>query len=199
MLALGILALPQISRAHCDTMNGPVVTTAQMALDRGDVTPVLKWVKPDDEPAIREAFAKTLAVRGKGKEAKALADTYFFETLVRLHRAGEGAPYTGLKSGEQPEGIITAADQALERKSADDLVKDIRAAMVKGIEQRFGRVVEARRHADESIAAGRAFVDAYVDYIHYVERLHNDITGSAGHGSDEADAAETPHTCGAHQ
>ena len=49
---------------HCDTMDGPVVKTAQAALSKGDVTPVLKWVKPEQEADVREAFKKTLAVRG---------------------------------------------------------------------------------------------------------------------------------------
>jgi hypothetical protein len=46
-------------------------------------------------------FTKTLAVRKQSKEAKELADMYFFETLVRIHCAGEGAPYTGLKPVKQ--------------------------------------------------------------------------------------------------
>src|SRR5512142_1210765 len=78
------------ARAHCDTMDGPVVNTARMALEKGDVTPVLKWVRKDDEGEIKAQFQKTLAARKQGKEAKELADKYFFETLIRIHRAGEG-------------------------------------------------------------------------------------------------------------
>ena len=89
--------LPRAVFAHCDTMDGPVVAAAKAALEKGDVTPVLKWVAKDREGEIRTAFQKTLAVRSKGPEAKELAHMYFFETLVRIHRAGEGAPYTGLQ------------------------------------------------------------------------------------------------------
>jgi hypothetical protein len=89
--------------------------TARIALEKGDVTPLLKWVQPDDENEIRVAFQKTLAVRAKGAEAKDLADMYFFETLVRIHRAGEGAPYTGLKPGEAVDPAVALADKALER------------------------------------------------------------------------------------
>jgi len=73
--------------AHCDTLDGPVVAMARIALDKGDVTPLLKWVRPEEEKEIRAAFQKTLAMRAKGSEAKEFADMYFFETLVRIHRA----------------------------------------------------------------------------------------------------------------
>jgi hypothetical protein len=100
--------------AHCDGLDGPVVTAAKRALQKGDVTPVLRWVKKEDEGAIRAAFEKTRIVRTKGLEAKQLADAYFFETLVRLHRAAEGAPYTGLKPAGRDLGpAIPAADKAL--------------------------------------------------------------------------------------
>ena len=74
--------------AHCDTLDGPVVKEAQLALEKGDVTGLLKWVRKEHEQEIRDAFARSLAVRVKGKEARELADRYFFETLVRVHRAG---------------------------------------------------------------------------------------------------------------
>jgi len=109
-----LTAVARVS-AHCDTINGPVVAAAKAALNSGDVTPVLKWVRAEDEPEIKAAFARSMAVRSKGKEASELADLYFFETVVRIHRAGEGAPYTGLKAaGEGITSLIRAADSAIE-------------------------------------------------------------------------------------
>jgi len=173
--------LPQSVFAHCDTLDGPVVTTAKKALEKGDVTPVLKWVKKDYEQEIRAAFQKTPAVRGKGPEAKELADMYFFDTLVRLHRAGEGALYTGLKEAGTVDPAVAAADGALENGSVDGLVKNITNAVSSGIRERFARVIEKKQHADESIDAGREFVEAYVEFVHYVERLHLDAVGQAPH------------------
>jgi hypothetical protein len=118
-----IFILPNTVGAHCDTLNGPVVATARQALEKGDVTPVLKWVRKDDEKKVRAQFDKTLTVRKQGKEAKELADMYFFESLVRIHRAGEGAPYTGLKAAGTVEPSVAAADKALESGSVDSLVK----------------------------------------------------------------------------
>lgn len=182
------------ARAHCDTMSGPVVNTARMALEKGDVTPVLKWVKKEDEDEIKKQFEKTIAARKQGREAKELADMYFFETLVRIHRAGEGAPYTGLKS-EPVEPIIQAADKALESGSADHLVKHVSEAVTAGIRERFNRVKDAKKHADESVAKGREFVEAYVIFTHYVERIHMDIAAGGEHhgGVKEEKSAEHHH------
>src|SRR5512145_2539739 len=84
-------------RAHCDGLDGPVVQAATRALATGNVNLALIWVHPKDEPEIRTAFAETAAVRRHGPRARRLADRAFFETLVRVHRAGEGAQYEGLR------------------------------------------------------------------------------------------------------
>lgn len=179
IFGLGLLA-PQVVIAHCDTMDGPVVMDAKKALEKANVTPVLKWVKKEYEEEIRLAFKKTLAVRSKGSEAKELADIYFFETVVRLHRAGEGAPYTGLKpAGSDIEPAVVAADKALESGSVENLVKLVADEMAKGIRQRFVHAIETKRHAEVSVEAGREFVEAYVELVHYVERLHLDAIGQA--------------------
>jgi hypothetical protein len=91
-----------------------------IALAAGDVTPVLKWVPVNDEQLIRTAFQNTMQVRKLGGQAQKLADMYFFETLVRIHRAGEGASYTGLKPGAEIDPAIAMADEALESGSVFD-------------------------------------------------------------------------------
>ena len=196
-LAASMLALFAPSSgllAHCDTMDGPVVTDAKRALWTGDVAAVLKWVGPADEKEIRDLFGKTLAVRQKGEDARNLADRHFFETLVRVHRAGEGAPYTGLlPEGAPVEPAIRLADQALTTGDASKLVTAISAHAAEGIRLRFSRAAEAKAHADESPAKGRAFVAAYVELTHYVERLHRDATTNAAHDAGEKAGAAHAH------
>lgn len=193
-ICIGIsFIVPGFADAHCDTLAGPVVMTAKMALEKGDVTPVLKWVKKEHEKKICAAFKKTLSVRAKGPEARELADMYFFETLVRLHRAGEGAPYTGLKSGEAIEPIVAEADKALESGSVDNLVKTMTEEVAVGIRKRFTYALEKKKHADESVEAGREFVEAYVEFTHYVERLYFDATGHGSHHEKPQKGAEEYH------
>lgn len=164
-LALGIGE----ARAHCDSLDGPVVRDAQLALERGDPTPVLKWVEPEGEAEIREAFRAALAVRAKGDEARQLADRHFFETLVRVHRAGEGEGFTGLKPAGSVDPGIAAADRALESGSATQLSQELSARLADGVATRFRRAMQLKQQAGNSVEAGRAYVAAYVDYIHFVE------------------------------
>jgi len=190
---LGSLLLAGIAAGHCDTLDGPVVIAAKGALEKSDVTPVLKWVKKENEAETRGAFEKTLLVRAKGPEAKELADMYFFETLVRLHRAGEGAPYTGLKpAGSDLGPAVAEADKALEKGDVDALVKLLTRAVVAGIRQRFAQAVEAKKHAEESVEAGREFVAAYVEFVHYAERLFQDAVGESGHRAEAEGATAEP-------
>jgi len=177
---LGTLYAGNVS-AHCDTLDGPVVATARTALDKGDVTSLLKWVRPEDEKKIRGAFQKTLAMRDKGAEVKEFAEMYFFETLVRIHREGEGAPYTGLKPGEAVDPAVALADKALGNGNVDKLVNVLSNAMANGIRKRFQHARETQNHADDSVTAGREFVESYVIFTHYVEGLHGLIKGGAAH------------------
>lgn len=180
VLSVAIL-LPQTGAAHCDTLDGPVIADARTALAVGEVTPVLKWVKAEDESEIRAAFAEALTVRKLDASAQALADRSFFETLVRIHRAGEGAPYTGLKPAGAVEPVVAKADQALEQGSVDSLVKAILSHTESGIRERFNHALEARKHAKESVAAGREYVEAYIGYVHYVEGIAQVVHGSTAH------------------
>ena len=158
--------------AHCDTMNGPVVIAAQKALETGNVNLVLIWVRKDDEAVIKDAFTKALNVRKLSPEAKKLADMYFFETLVRIHRAGEGVPYTGLKPTEtQVDPGIEAADRALEKSSAEELLKYLTEAVHHGIHEQFTNAMTKKNFKPDDVAAGREYVKAYVEFIHYAERL----------------------------
>ncbi|HSB64150.1 MAG TPA: DUF6448 family protein [Thermoanaerobaculia bacterium] len=193
VFVLIVVLSPRVALAHCDTADGPVVADAKAALEKGDVTPVLKWVRPEAEAEIKAAFARALAVRGKGPEARALAEQYFFENLVRVHRAGEGAPYTGiLPAGTPVDPAVALADEALLSGNADKLLKGIAHHVDEGVRERFTRAAAAKKRSETSVAAGREFVEAYVEFTHYVERLHLDATTPAAHGPG-APAAEHKH------
>jgi hypothetical protein len=185
-LAALLILSPSPVRAHCDTLDGPVVADARAALGAGDVTPVLKWVEPGREAEIRQAFAEVLRVRDKGPEARALADRFFFETVVRVHRAGEGAPYTGLKPAETAiDPAIRASDAALETGDVEPLVERIAQQVEEGLQRRHARAIAARAHAGESVEQGREYVAAYVELMHYAEGLLA-VADRAPHGADAA-------------
>jgi len=186
VLPLLILAGPEDARAHCDTLDGPVVKAARQALETGNVKLVLIWVQPGDEAEITSAFRKTLDVRKLSPPAKDLADTFFFETLVRVHRAGEGAPFTGLKpAGTDLGPAVPAGDKALETGSIDGVEKMLTEDVRHGLEEQFKSVMAKKNFNKDDVAAGRQYVGAYVEYIHYVERIFEASTEPAhGHYPD---------------
>jgi len=181
LLALLVLAaLPSTARGHCDTLDGPVVNAARTALDTRKLNPVLAWVRPGDEAEVKAAFARSLAVRKLGAEARELADTSFLETVVRVHRAGEGAPYTGLKAAGQDLGpAVPAADRAIGKRSAEEVEKLLVETVRKGLHQRLERVT-SRSQPGEDVGSGRQWVEAYVPYVHWVEGVYQAAAGGAG-------------------
>lgn len=177
------LTIPTPALAHCDGLDGPVVAAAKNALESGDPNPVLVWVQPADEPEIRRAFAEAERVRRLGPEAREMADRYFFETLVRVHRAGEGAPYTGLKPAGRDLGpAIPLADKAVATGSAKELTAFAVKEVERGIGEKFADLLNKRNFRPDEVTAGRAYIASYVTFVHYVEGIHQAVeAGAAGH------------------
>jgi hypothetical protein len=175
--ALSISA--QATWAHCDALDGPVIADARAAFAKSDPTPVLKWVAKDREGEIREAFSQSLAARAGSEAAKAVADRWFFETLVRIHREGEGEAFTGLKPAGRTDPGIAAADQALVSGKGSELGRRLAAEVDEAIRKRYAQALERRKQAGASVEAGREYVEAYVDYIHFVESIHRLLSEGA--------------------
>jgi len=173
LVAISLSLEPYAARAHCDGLDGPLVTAARRALETGNVNLVLIWVQKDDEPEIRAAFQQTLAVRKLNPQARDLADMHFFETLVRIHRAGEGAPYTGLKPAGRDLGpAIPAGDKAIATGSTDAVLKLLTDEVREQLNAHFQQVRASSKYPQGDVEAGRRHVKAYVEYIQYVEQLY---------------------------
>ena len=172
-LALAVLMVSAAtSFAHCDTMDGPVVKAAQSALKTRNVNLVLIWVSKKDEVEVKQSFRLALHVRVLNREARQLADKYFFEMVVRLHRAGEGQPYTGLKpAGANVDPVIRAADQALDNSSSETLVKFFPENIRVEVEDRFRDTLSRKKFHRNDVEAGRRYVEAYVALLEYLEHL----------------------------
>lgn len=192
LAAVLFLGAAAVVSAHCDTTGGPIIPEAKAALAKGDITPVLKWVKADHEPEIKSAFEKARAVRSKTPEAQELADAYFLETLIRLHRAGEGEPYTGIK--DEPVSPFTGmSDKTIQDGSPDALIKRMSGHLESAIREKFSTLSEAAKAKDQSVEAGRKYVAAYVAYMHYLENVHQSIMASGDyHAEGHAAEAHAP-------
>ena len=180
--------------AHCDTLDGPVVKAARAALEAANVNLVLPWVQKDHESEIKQAFDKTMAVRKFNAQARELADMYFFETIVRVHRSGEGAPYTGLKPvGSDLGPAIPAADKALEDGKLEPLAKLLTTATHDALQKQFEEVRARRNYRKEDVEAGRDYVRAYVEYVHYLEGLYSAASGVTSEHSQETSTKTHKH------
>lgn len=167
--------------AHCDSYDGPVIKDAIKALETNNVNLVLKWITPEQEKEIIPLFHKTYALKSGDKEVYTIVEKHFFETLVRLHRETEGAPYTGLKPAGTTKQIIQMTDKALNDGNVDDFLVKFNSHIDKVITEKYQKVAELNKVKDNSAEQGRAYVAAYVDYTHTIEAMHDITEHGAGH------------------
>ncbi|MDF1561294.1 MAG: DUF6448 family protein [Bacteroidales bacterium] len=169
ILSLLILST-NVSFAHCDTMDGPLVKDAKIALEKNNMNYVLKWVQPQYEAEIKDAFTLTMKVRNLSTDARILADKYFFETVVRVHRSGEGVPFTGVKpSGTPVDEKIVTADKSIESGTLSPLRGLVAKEMLPELEVRFNKVMSLKGFDVNNIKAGREYIEAYVQFFKYAE------------------------------
>lgn len=197
-LLAAALLVPRPASAHCDTLDGPVVSAARTALETGKLEPVLAWVQAGDEEEIRHVFTMARAARKTGKEAREVADRLFFETLVRVHRAGEGAPFTGLKPAGMPDPAVAAADLVIAGGSPKQLEEMLVKAVREGLHTHLARLKKESVPAQD-VAAGRRWVAAYVPFVHWAEGVYTAAASATEHGAGHGGHAAAPaeHKAGA--
>ena len=165
---------------HCDSLDGPVVAAAKRALEAGKAEIVLPYVPKDGEGEVTKAFDAVIAVRGQGPAVREVADLHFFETVVRVHRAGEGAPYTGLKPAGLDHGpVIPVAERAIETGSPEELIGLLTGRVEEELRQRFERVAELKAQANGDVARNREYVGAMLDLQVWSHRLYEATRGTA--------------------
>jgi hypothetical protein len=198
MTAAGLSLPSPPALAHCDSVDGPVATAAVRALDAANVNLALPFVPATAGPEVNVAFDQALRVRGLDAAAKALADRWFMETVVRLHRAGEGAPYTGLKPAGTDFGpAIAGAERALDSGDIAPLQTLISETVREAVAARFAT---ARAQHDISIApataadvpAARERARAEFAFMEFVEAIRL-AAGGGEHGEGAKEATGDGH------
>lgn len=193
--AVAVVMQPGRAEAHCDSVSGPVVAAAKAALDKGDVTQILPYIQAPDEAELTAAFQHTLAVRKLGGEAKDLAETYFFETAVRLHRKGEGAAYTGLKYDTDYGPALEAAEAALETGELAPTLRVLNDTFRMQLAQRWQAVIDARAKAahEGTVEAERERVEAELGFELYVHSAWQAALGGTTHSEAAGEAGGHQH------
>ena len=189
LLAATAVAVPLMlgtaapASAHCDTAQGPVATAARDALAQDNVDLVLPYVKADQEAELTAAFDQTMAIRDSSPEVQKLADQYFVETSVRLHRVGEGASYTGLKDDVEISPGLAAAEQSLESGTSDRVFKVLKRDLRTELTDRFNHVLETRdaEQANPSVATARERAEAELMFEKYILEIETATNAELGH------------------
>ncbi|MFO8147093.1 MAG: DUF6448 family protein [Bacteroidota bacterium] len=181
LLALGLWMLPQTAFAHCDSYDGPVIKDALKALENNDPGLVMKWIDTKHEKEITDLFKKTMKYKSGDEEVYDLLEKHFLETLVRVHREGEGEPYTGLKPAGTTKQIIQLTDIALEEDDFEGFLLKFNGHLEKILKEKYDKVAQLKKVKDQSAQKGREYVAAYVAYTHTIEKMHDILvhTGDA--------------------
>lgn len=170
---------------HCDSLDGPVVTAARQALEAGNVDLVLPYVPADGEREVRAVFDQVMPVRALGSPARDTADRLFFETVVRIHRAGEGESFTGLKPAGTPVGpVIPLAERAVEQGSAAQLADFLATALREELNRRLGRISDLAVDRGRSVADARRYVEGMLDFEVYSHHLYQALHAGNHHEGD---------------
>lgn len=165
-----LLLKPLRASAHCDTMEGPTAQDGLRSLETGDPAPALKWVGPADENELREIFEQALAARDLGPAARSVAERWFIENLVRIHRAGEGAPYSGVQPyGTPVDERVAAADAAIASGDLAPLEGLVPADRWAELQRRFAAALDRKDYDTSDVDAGRAYIETYVSFFKYAE------------------------------
>jgi len=90
------------------------------------------------------------------------------------------AAFAQTLAGRKLGPAIPAADKALESGSAEALVKLLTEGTEHGVHARFQHAVATKNFSRTDVAAGREHVKAYVEFLHYVERVYQAAQGPAG-------------------
>lgn len=181
----GVLLANTTGWAHCDTESGPVAVDARKALETGTFKTVAIWVGEEQSDELRSAFDQSLPVYQMGGKAAKLAEQYFMETAVRLHRQAEGFPYTGLKPAQPLPLDVATAERALETGDIEPVLELLEAELRKKVTALFDEARAARKEKEKSLDAGREWADAYVEYVIYVHGLYKTIKAGPEHGVGE--------------
>ena len=193
LLRFLLAAVVPSAQAHCDTADGPAVTDGRRALATGNINFALKWIQSEGDAELKEVFGKALAVRKLGPQAAEVADRLFLETLVRLHRMGEGVGFTGIQpSGTAVAPIVVAADRALEVGDDSEVIALAPAARRDELHRRFQAALGRKAFDPDDVPAARDYVAAYVNFFKFAEGEDHAHAHHAQGASPHAHHAE-PH------
>lgn len=167
---------------HCDTMDGPVVNACKKALEMRDVNYVLPFVPETAEKELSQSFNKTLRARKLGEDAAEVADLWFFETAVRLHREGEGAPYTGLKPAGLDWGpVVPRAEEDIEKGDPTETIGFLKRVLEEELRKKFNKAMSLKNYDLEDVDAARKYTESMLNFVLSSHHIYKYIISGEKH------------------
>lgn len=186
IFSLALLALDSANVwGHCNRENGPVAKDARKALEKEDFQKIAIWVSKGQADELRTKYKECLNVYEKGGKSRKLAESYFVETAIRLHRKSEGMAFTGVKPASPLPPDIAKAEKALKTGELNPLIDFLSQELKQKTQKWFRNAMQAKKHKNENLGKGREWVDAYVKYVIYVHGLYQTIQAGPKHGMGE--------------
>jgi len=126
-----------------------------------------------------------------GGRSAALADYWFYETAVRLHREGEEAPYTGLKPAGLDWGpVVPRAEKAIEKGNAAEVIEFLLHTVKETLQSRFDKAISRKRYDENDVEAARRYVQAMLGFVLFSHHLYEFVRGETEHGESRKTAHE---------
>ncbi len=122
--------------------------------------------------------------RELGQAAQEVADQFFFETAVRLHREGEGAGFDGLKPAGLDVGpVIPIAEKAIASGSSAELEQLLCGIVKEQVNQRLQEAMHLKEHAGHGVENNRAYVEAMLGLQVWSHKLYQTAKSAAHEGA----------------
>ena len=167
---------------HPHSRNGLLMKAAQMALVTGNVNYVLIWVPEKSENTLKNLLEKTCCERNARKNMQNCAIDWYFDTVCRYFSANKGALYTYLKHGGPDESLIALkVERTIEIGNFEEIIGIIPNTHAADVRERFHHVMDKSNYDRNNIAAGRAYVSAFIDFLTYVYTIRTCIPGEENH------------------
>lgn len=159
---------------HCDSLDGPVVTAANNALEHEDIKLILPYVPKSAEQEVLDCYDMVMQARKHGGAARDAAYQLFYETTVRLHRAGEGEPFTGIKPAGMDHGpVVGLAEHAIRDESPAKVIDFLKAMVEDEVNKRFAEVMDKKHQPGlDNTDTMREYVSAMLGFQVYSHKVY---------------------------
>jgi hypothetical protein len=161
--------------------NGPVMRAAKMALETGNADHILIWVPEESENTLKNLLEKTCCERTTQRKARNHSIEWYLQTINRLH-SEYYRPHDLNISTKTPEErkTILLVERACETGNFDEIATVMQITSDEEIRQRFNDVLNKSNYDMDNIAAGRAYVSAFTDFIACINSLRSGSRREAG-------------------